>query len=78
LTLCLGLRRWADIAQIPAWLVADVNMPAMAGIELYRRLIDAGRAIPKILVTACPRDSRPVNERGRESHDLTCTAGKVN
>ena len=28
----------------------------MTGIELYRRLIDTGRAIPTILVTAYPND----------------------
>jgi CheY-like chemotaxis protein len=39
-----------------ACLIADVNMPAMTGIELYRHLIDAGRAIPTILVTAYPND----------------------
>jgi FixJ family two-component response regulator len=37
-------------------LIADVHMPAMTGIELYRRLIDIGRAIPTILVTAYPND----------------------
>ena len=37
-------------------LIADVHMPAMTGIELYRQLIDAGRAIPTILVTAYPND----------------------
>jgi FixJ family two-component response regulator len=37
-------------------LIADVNMPAMTGIELYRRLIETGRAIPTILVTAYPDD----------------------
>ncbi len=37
-------------------LIADVNMPAMTGGELYRRLIDTGRAIPTILVTAYPND----------------------
>jgi len=37
-------------------LIADVNMPAMTGIELYQQLIDAGRAIPTILVTAYPND----------------------
>jgi CheY-like chemotaxis protein len=31
-------------------------MPAMTGIELYQRLIDTGRAIPTILVTAYPND----------------------
>jgi FixJ family two-component response regulator len=39
-----------------ACLIADVQMPAMTGIELYRHLIDAGRAIPTILVTAHPND----------------------
>ena len=39
-----------------ACLIADVNMPAMTGIELHRYLIDAGRAIPTILVTAYPND----------------------
>ena len=37
-------------------LIADVNMPAMNGIELHRHLIEAGRAIPTILVTAYPND----------------------
>jgi FixJ family two-component response regulator len=39
-----------------ACLIADVNMPAMTGIELYRHLSDAGRTIPTILVTAYPND----------------------
>ena len=39
-----------------ACLVADVHMPAMTGIDLYRHLIEAGRAIPTILVTAYPND----------------------
>jgi FixJ family two-component response regulator len=38
-------------------LVADINMPAMSGIELYRHLIEAGYAIPTILVTAYPDDA---------------------
>lgn len=40
-----------------ACLIADVNMPAMTGIELHRSLIDTGRAIPTILVTAYPNDA---------------------
>ena len=44
-----------------ACLVADVNMPGMTGPELHRRLVNAGLAIPTILVTAYPDD--PV--RGR-------------
>jgi FixJ family two-component response regulator len=39
-----------------ACLIADVNMPAMTGIELYRRLMETGRPIPTILVTAYPDD----------------------
>ena len=40
-----------------ACLIADVHMPAMTGIELYRHLIDTGRAIPTMLVTAYPNDA---------------------
>ena len=40
-----------------ACLIADVNMPAMTGIELHQRLVDAGRLIPTILVTAYPNDA---------------------
>jgi FixJ family two-component response regulator len=39
-----------------AVLIADVNMPGMTGIELYRHLIDAGHSILTILVTAYPND----------------------
>jgi FixJ family two-component response regulator len=39
-----------------ACLIADVHMPAMTGLELYRHLIEAGCAIPTILVTAYPDD----------------------
>jgi FixJ family two-component response regulator len=44
-----------------ACLVADVHMPAVTGIDLYRQLIENGHAIPTILVTAYPDDS--VQER---------------
>src|ERR1700740_2844434 len=46
-------------------LIADVHMPAMTGIELYRHLIHAGRAIPTILVTAYPNEDdriRAIND----------------
>jgi FixJ family two-component response regulator len=39
-----------------ACLIADVHMPLMTGVELHRRLIEAGHAIPTILVTAYPDD----------------------
>src|SRR5262249_7600211 len=37
-------------------LIADVNMPVMTGIELYRHLVKTGRAIPTILMTAYPNE----------------------
>src|SRR5271168_5108468 len=40
-----------------ACLIADVNMPVMTGLELYRHLIDSGHAIPTILVTAYADDN---------------------
>ena len=48
-----------------ACLIADVHMPAMTGIELHRHLIESGRAIPTILVTAYPND----NDRARALED---------
>ena len=39
-----------------ACLIADIHMPAMTGLELYRHLIDTGQAIPTILMTAFPND----------------------
>jgi FixJ family two-component response regulator len=48
-----------------ACLIADVHMPAMTGLELYRRLVDTGHAIPTILVTAYPNDV----ERARALND---------
>jgi FixJ family two-component response regulator len=38
-------------------LIADVHMPQMSGIELHRRLVESGYAIPTILITAYPDDS---------------------
>ena len=48
-----------------ACLIADVHMPGMTGIELHRHLIESGRAIPTILVTAYPND----NDRARALED---------
>lgn len=50
-------------------LVADVHMPAMTGIELYRHLVDTGRPIPTILITAYPDDR--VEQRVR-SEGVAC------
>jgi FixJ family two-component response regulator len=38
-------------------LVADVQMPGMTGVELHKHLIEAGHAIPTILVTAYPKEA---------------------
>ena len=40
-----------------ACLIADINMPAMTGVELFRRLIETGRPIPTILITAYPDEA---------------------
>jgi FixJ family two-component response regulator len=48
-----------------ACLVTDVHMPGMTGIELYRHLVNAGHAIPTILVTAYPDDT----DRARALND---------
>ena len=40
-----------------ACLVVDVQMPGMTGVELHRHLVDAGYAIPTILVTAYPDEA---------------------
>jgi FixJ family two-component response regulator len=40
-----------------ACLVTDVQMPGMTGVELQRHLMDAGYAIPTILVTAYPDEA---------------------
>ena len=37
-----------------ACLVSDVQMPGMTGVELHKHLVNAGYAIPTILVTAYP------------------------
>jgi FixJ family two-component response regulator len=37
-----------------ACLIADVQMPGISGLDLYRQLLAAGAAIPTILITAYP------------------------
>jgi FixJ family two-component response regulator len=39
-----------------ACLIADVHMPAMSGVELYRHLLHEGHPIRIILVTADPNE----------------------
>ena len=40
-----------------ACLVADVQMSGMTGVELHRHMVDAGYAIPTILITAYPEEA---------------------
>jgi FixJ family two-component response regulator len=35
-------------------LIADVQMPGMSGFELHDTLVDAGKRIPTLLITAYP------------------------
>ena len=37
--------------------IADINMPAITGVELHKRLTESGRAIPTILITAYPDEA---------------------
>ncbi len=54
-------------------LICDVQMPGMSGIDLHRSLIEAGSAIPTILVTAYPNDI----DRARALNDgAVCYLGK--
>ena len=56
-----------------ACLVTDVQMPGMTGVELHRRLVDAGYAIPTILVTAYPDE---VARRRALKNGVVCYLGK--
>ena len=56
-----------------ACLVTDVNMPGMTGVELHRQLVDAGYAIPTILVTAYPDEV--VRDRALKD-GIVCYLGK--
>lgn len=40
-----------------ACLIADINMPGMSGLDLYRQLATSERPIPTILITAYPDES---------------------
>ena len=42
----------SDGLQRISCLIADVRMPGMSGLELYRRLVASGRPIPTVLITA--------------------------
>ena len=59
----------ADIGNTSC-MIADVHMPHMSGVELYRRLAELGHAIPTILITAYPDDS--VRDRALADGIVAC------
>jgi FixJ family two-component response regulator len=46
-------------------LIADVQMPGMSGVELQGRLVQSGKPIPTVFVTAFPDEK--VRERALEA-----------
>ena len=56
-----------------ACVVADVQMPGMTGIELHKRLIRLGYAIPTILITAYPD---PIVREQVLNDGVACYLGK--
>jgi FixJ family two-component response regulator len=37
-------------------LITDLQMPGMTGLQLHMRLVESGRAVPTIVITAYPDD----------------------
>src|SRR5437868_8194254 len=44
----------SDHLRSTSCLIADMQMPGMAGLELHMKLVASGRAIPTVLITAYP------------------------
>jgi FixJ family two-component response regulator len=51
-----GLLKSKHLASF-ACLITDMRMPGTTGLELYQKLLDAGHAIPTILITAYPDET---------------------
>jgi FixJ family two-component response regulator len=51
--------------------VADMRMPGMTGLELYRKLVASGHRIPTIIITAHPEELTQAREAG-----ITCCLTK--
>jgi FixJ family two-component response regulator len=56
-----------------ACLVADMRMPGMTGLELYRALVATGECIPTVIITAHPEELTQL--RAREA-GITCYISK--
>ena len=52
-----------------ACVIADMRMPGMSGLELYRELLAAGQGIPTVIITAHPEEI--TETRAREA-GITC------
>ena len=52
-----------------ACLVADMRMPRMSGLDLYRQLVASGNGIPTVIITAHPEEL--TQSRAREA-GITC------
>jgi FixJ family two-component response regulator len=52
-----------------ACLILDVSMPGLNGVELQRRLLQAGHCIPTIFITAFPEERTRAQA---ESHGAIC------
>jgi FixJ family two-component response regulator len=46
----------SDCVSNTSCLIADVQMPGMNGLQLYRTLLTSGRRIPVIFITAFPNE----------------------
>ena len=44
----------SDARLTTSCLITDIQLPGMTGLEMYRRLVTLGAAIPTIFVTAIP------------------------
>src|SRR5512134_3097171 len=54
-----------------ACLITDMRMPGATGIELHQKLVNAGHAIPTILITAYPDETVRARRSGPGS-SATC------
>jgi len=56
-----------------ACVVADIRMPGMTGVELYKALVASGNGIPTVIITAHPEEVS--QSRAREA-GITCYLSK--
>lgn len=55
-----------------ACLIVDVSMPGVNGVELQRRLIQAGHSIPTIFITAFPDERTRAQAQSRGAICYLC------